>query len=68
MKIKCIRPMIIRGQPHEVGDIVTVEVHEGLDLINMGKAQPYDEQSLANRAVGLTKKSAGSLVKRKTKK
>lgn len=68
MKIKCTRAVIIKGQPYEAGDILTVEQHEGLDLINMGKAQPYDEQSLANRAVGLTKKSAGSLVKRKAKK
>lgn len=68
MKIKCLRNMLINGEAHVAGDVVEVEQPVALDLINIGKAQPYDEKSLTNRAVGLTKKSAASLVKRNTKK
>lgn len=60
--------MLIKGAPYQAGDVVDLEQHEALDLINMGKAQPADDASLTNRAVGLTKKSAASLVKRKAKK
>lgn len=68
MKIKCTRAILIKGQAYEAGDTVTLEQHEALDLINMGKAQPVDEKSLTDRAVGLTTKSAGAITKRKAKK
>ena len=68
MKIKCTRDILIKGTPYSAGDTVELEQHEALDLINMGKAQPASEDTLTNRAVGLTKKSAASLVKRKAKK
>ena len=69
MKIKCKRNILIGGKPHEVGDIVEVADNVGLDLVNTGKVEVYEEkQGITDRAIGLTKKSASSLVKRNTKK
>lgn len=69
MKIKCKRNILIGGVAHEVGDIVEVADNIGLDLVNTGKVEVYeDKMGIADRAIGLTKKSAASLVKRNTKK
>lgn len=69
MKIKCKRNILIAGKAHEVGDIVEVAENVGLDLVNTGKVEVYEEkQGITDRAIGLTKKSASSLIKRNTKK
>jgi len=69
MKIKCKRNIVIKGVAHTVGDIVEVPQNIGLDLINTGRVEVYEEkQGITDRAIGLTKKSASSLVKRNTKK
>jgi hypothetical protein len=69
MKIKCKRNILIGGKAHVVGDIVEVTDNVGLDLVNTGKVEVYEEkQGITDRAIGLTKKSAASLVKRNTKK
>ena len=54
---------------HNIGDIVEVEDNIGLDLVNTGRVEVYEDKvGITDRAVGLTKKSAASLVKRNTKK
>jgi len=69
MKIRCKRNMLIGGAAYEVGDELTVEEHIGFDLVNTGKVEVVEDgKSITDRAVGLTKKSAASLVKRNTKK
>jgi len=69
MKIKCKRNIVIKGVAHTVGDIVEVSESVGLDLVNTGRVEVYEEKvGITDRAVGLTKKSAASLVKRNTKK
>lgn len=69
MKIKCKRNIVIKGVAHSVGDIVEVEDNIGLDLVNTGRVEVYEDKvGITDRAVGLTKKSAASLVKRNTKK
>ena len=69
MKIKCKRNIVIKGVAHTVGDIVEVEDNIGLDLVNTGRVEVYEDKvGITDRAVGLTKKSAASLVKRNTKK
>ena len=69
MNIKCKRAMLVNGKHHEAGDIVEVPVNVGLDLVNMGKGEVVEESAtITDRAIGLTKKSAASLVKRNTKK
>ena len=69
MKIKCKLAMLVNGKHHEAGDIVEVPVNIGLDLVNMGKGEVVEESpTITDRAIGLTKKSAASLVKRNTKK
>ena len=52
-------------------DTIAVEVEDniGLDLVNTGRVEVYEDKvGITDRAVGLTKKSASSLVKRNTKK
>jgi adenosyl cobinamide kinase/adenosyl cobinamide phosphate guanylyltransferase len=69
MKIKCKRNIVIKGVAHVVGDIVEVTDNIGLDLVNTGRVEVYEDKiGITDRAVGLTKKSAASLVKRNTKK
>lgn len=69
MKIKCKRNIVIKGVAHTVGDIVEVSESVGLDLVNTGRVEVVEEKiGITDRAVGLTKKSAASLVKRNTKK
>ena len=69
MKIKCKRNILIKGVSHNIGDIVEVEDNIGLDLVNTGRVEVYEDKvGITDRAVGLTKKSAASLVKRNTKK
>lgn len=69
MNIKCKRAMLVNGKHQEAGDIVEVPVNIGLDLVNMGKGEVVEESpTITDRAIGLTKKSAASLVKRNTKK
>ena len=60
---------MIKGVAHVVGDIVEVTDNIGLDLVNTGRVEVYEDKiGITDRAVGLTKKSAASLVKRNTKK
>ena len=69
MKIKCKRNIVIKGVAHVIGDIVEVTDNIGLDLVNTGRVEVYEDKiGITDRAVGLTKKSAASLVKRNTKK
>jgi hypothetical protein len=69
MKIKCKRNILIKGVSYNIGDIVEVEDNIGLDLVNTGRVEVYEDKvGITDRAVGLTKKSASSLVKRNTKK
>jgi hypothetical protein len=69
MKIKCKRNIVIKGVAHVVGDIVEVSESMGLDLVNTGRVEVYEDKiGITDRAVGLTKKSAASLIKRNTKK
>ena len=68
MKLKITRTCMVQGKTAEAGSIVDLPDNIGLDLVNIGKAQPHDEASITDRAVGLTKKSAASLVKRSGKK
>jgi len=69
MKIKCKRNIVIKGVAHVVGDIVEVTDNIGLDLVNTGRVEVYEDKiGITDRAVGLTKKSAASLIKRNTKK
>ena len=69
MKVKCKRNILIQGKAYEAGDIVEVAENIGLDLVNTGRVEVYeDKQGITDRAIGLTKKSAASLVKRNSKK
>ena len=69
MKIKCKRNILIGGKAHDVGDIVEVAENVGFDLVNTGKVEVVEDKvGITDRAIGLTKKSAASLVKRNTKK
>lgn len=68
MKLKITRTCMVQGKTAEAGTIVDLPENIGLDLVNIGKAQPHDETTLTDRAMGLTKKSASSLVKRSAKK
>lgn len=69
MKIKCKRNILIGGKAHEVGDIVEVADNVGFDLVNTGKVEVVEDKvGITDRAIGITKKSAASLVKRNTKK
>jgi hypothetical protein len=69
MKIKCKRNVLIQGKAHEVGDIVEVAENVGFDLVNTGKVEVVEDKvGITDRAIGITKKSASSLVKRNTKK
>ena len=70
MQIKGTRDVLIQGVPHEAGAVVEVSEKIGLQLINIGKAQPHgdDDAGKGDRAVGLTTKSAGALLKRGAKK
>ena len=70
MQILCKRSMVIKGVAHEVGDVVEVDNHIGLELVNIGKAEPYEAPVAPkeDRAIGLTTKSAASLLKRGMKK
>ncbi len=69
MNIKCKRAMLVNGKHQEAGDVIEVPTHIGLDLVNMGKGEVVEKSAtVTDRAIGLTKKSAASLVKRNTKK
>ena len=69
MKIKCKRNILIQGKAHVVGDIVELPENIGFDLVNTGKVEVVEDKvGITDRAIGLTKKSAASLVKRNTKK
>lgn len=69
MKIKCKRNILIQGKAYEAGDVVDVAENVGLDLVNTGKVEVVEDKAgITDRAIGLTKKSAASLVKRNTKK
>ena len=70
MQIKCTRDVLIQGVPHEACSVVEVSEKIGLQLINIGKAQPVGDAETVkgDRAVGLTTKSAGALLKRGAKK
>ena len=69
MKIRCKRNVMIQGKTYVVGDVVELPTHIALDLVNTGKVEVIEEkQGITDRAIGLTKKSAASLVKRNTKK
>jgi len=69
MKIKCKRNILIQGKAYVAGDVVEVAENVGLDLVNTGKVEVVEDKvGITDRAIGLTKKSAASLVKRNTKK
>jgi hypothetical protein len=69
MKIRCKRNILIQGKAHEVGDVVELPENIGFDLVNTGKVEVIEDKvGITDRAIGLTKKSAASLVKRNTKK
>ena len=69
MKIKCKRNILIQGKARVVGDIVELPENIGFDLVNTGKVEVVEDKvGITDRAIGLTKKSATSLVKRNTKK
>ena len=69
MKIKCKRNILIQGKAHEIGDIVELPENIGFDLVNTGKVEVVEDKvGITDRAIGITKKSAASLVKRNTKK
>jgi len=69
MKIEVTRDVLIQGQPYEAGAVVEVSEKIGMQLVNIGKAQPYEKApAKEDRAVGLTTKSAAGLLKRKKKK
>ena len=69
MKITVTRAVAIGGVHHEPGETVDVADEVGIRLTNMGKAQPAEgAPQVEDRAVGLTTKSAGPLVKRGAKK
>lgn len=69
MKIRCKRNILIQGKAHEVGDIVELPENIGFDLVNTGKVEVVEDKvGITDRAIGITKKSAASLVKRNTKK
>lgn len=69
MKIKCLRNVVIGGDHYDAGDVADVSIEVGTRLINMGKAQPHEEEPKAkkDRSVGLTTKSAAGLLKRAKK-
>jgi hypothetical protein len=65
MKIICTRNVVIGGEHYDAGDKADVSNEVGIKLINMSKAKPYEEPKKSeDRAVGLTTKSASSLLKR----
>ena len=68
MKVKVTRTCLVQGKEVTAGDVIDLPDNIGLDLINIGKAQPHDDTSITYRAVGLTRKSAGAIVKRGKKK
>ena len=69
MKIKCKRNILIKGVSYNIGDIVEVEDNIGLDLVNTGRVEVYEDKlGLTDRAIGLTTKSAAALTKRAKKK
>ena len=69
MKIKCKRNIVIKGVAHVVGDIVEVTDNIGLDLVNTGRVEVYEDKiGITDRAIGLTTKSAAALTKRAKKK
>ena len=41
---------------------------DGIDLVNMGKAQPEDKSQKKDRSLGLTTSDASALVKRGRRK
>jgi len=69
MKITILRATKIDGKTYGAGDAAEVETSIGLQLVNMGKAQPHEEAApvVEDRSVGLTTKSAKGLIKRKKK-
>lgn len=69
MKITLTRDTAIGGEHFQAGKTVTVGDAEGVELINMGKAQPSGgKRKVKDRSVGLDTKKAGGLVKRSRKK
>lgn len=70
MKIQVIRGVAIGGKGYEPGEIVEVADEVGIRLVNMGKVRAHEaaEAPKEDRAVGLTTKSAGALLKRGAKK
>lgn len=68
MKVKVTRTCLVQGKEVKAGDVVDLPDNIALDLVNIGKAQPHDDTSITDRAVGLTRKSAGAIVKRGGKK
>jgi arginase family enzyme len=70
MKIQVIRGVVIGGTGYEPGEVIDVADEVGIRLVNMGKVRAYEAATEAteDRAVGLTTKSAGALLKRGAKK
>jgi len=70
MKIQVIRGVVIGGTGYEPGEVVDVADEVGIRLVNMGKVRAYEvaTEPTEDRAVGLTTKSAGALLKRGAKK
>jgi len=70
MKIKILRSTKIAGQTYAAGDVADVENHIGFQMIAMGKCEAHEDAApvVEDRSVGLTTKSAKSLLKRGTKK
>jgi len=70
MKIKVLRSTKIAGQTYAAGDVADVENHIGFEMIAMGKCEAHEDAApvVEDRSVGLTTKSAKSLLKRGSKK
>lgn len=70
MKVEILRGVVIGGAGYEPGEIVDVTDEVGIRLVNMGKVRPSEAADAVkeDRAMGLTTKSAGALLKRGAKK
>ena len=44
MKVKCKRNIVVKGVAHVVGDILEVPENIGLDLVNTGRVEVYEDK------------------------
>lgn len=57
MKFRIIRDCMIKGQHAKVGEIVDVDDSVGTTLLAIGRVEPYTEEKMENRSVGLENSS-----------